>query len=817
MVARRRGRKAATLGNRLILQMALRLAAVIIFITGVSYWLVYHDVTASDLESLETYVAERGARESQVFHLAESNLATMMRSFMEEERQPHPSVVSEDVFEQFFEKNPDGAWRRQSGYDVKREPSAIIPAHVELTSDAKQRMLRTLALVRDYGRAWNSSFATVFFADMDGMAAIYWPGVDWYKSVAADAHFSDYPWAVAANPANDPTRGPVWTGIWYDHVGNGWFATCILPQDVDGRFRYYAGASLSLESILERTQAKRLPGTENVLFREDGMIISHPRQEIMDTLKSRGGVFTITDSGDPHLEAIQAAVRKAGGKGVIELEEYGEYLGVTRIAGPGWYLVTVLPKEEIGRSAFATAKVTLWMGMLALLVELVVVGWMIRYRVSRPLTHFVEQLSAFGEGKADARVDLRSDDELGRLAKTFNTMADTISKDRKELRGYAKVLEQKVAERTSQLETRDRAKTRFLAAASHDLRQPIQAIGLFLDSLRRSELDAAQQRIVQHIDHSVVSLKDLLGSLLDISRLDAGAVVPVFHPMPISKLFARLDAEFSRLALEQGLRFKFYFPHRETWVLTDERLLSVVLRNLVANALKYTPKGGLLVGTRRRGELLAIQVWDTGLGIEEQHLERIFEEFYQVANQQRDQAEGLGLGLAIASRTAQILKSPLHCKSWHGQGSMFEICLPLCQESDVATVDELSSETTALSCRGKKIVVVEDDARVADALVQWLESMGAEVHRYVDASAALAAPDVDTADAYISDFRLPGNMNGIEFLETLVKRRKGLTVRGVIITGDTSPDFIALAATCPWRILHKPVDPMQLLKVLEME
>lgn len=804
----------SSLGAGVLRQMALRIALVILVITGISYWHVYRGITETTLDTLNKYVHERGERESLMFFQAEDNLRDLMRSFRRQEPLPFRPDVGRE-FGRMMQKDADGAWRRRPGFDVQREPSAFIGRDVNVDPEIRYRMLIMMELVRDYGRAWANRYATTYLADMKGMAATYWPGVDWYLTTPADVRFADYSWVQNADKTRNPDRNPAWTGIWYDWVAKNWFTTCILPEDEDGAFRYYAGTALSLDAILARTQEKRLTGTENVIFRADGRLISHPREDYMETMKARGGEFEIMELGDPHLQAIYKRVRDQGRGGIAELPEYGEYLGVAKIAGPGWYFVTVLPKEMLAKTAYASAEIILWLGVLALVVELAIVGWIIKRRISTPLGYFVDRVGAVGAGNLNARVALDGEDELGRLARAFNGMAETLHRDQIQLRDYAESLERKVQERTAQLETKEKAKTRFLAAASHDLRQPIQAIGLFLDSLRRTDLNASQSRIVAHIDRSVASLKDLLSSLLDISRLDAGMVVPVYRAIPVSQLFASLDAEFSCLALERGLRFKFYFPHRELWILTDQRLLAVVLRNLVANALNYTVSGGLMVGVRRRGDRLAIQVWDTGIGIEKADQAHIFDEFFQVANPQRDQSKGLGLGLAIASRTARVLNCPMRCCSRPGKGSMFEIVVPLCPSCAECPGDDDGQVNVAL-WQGKKFLVLEDDERVAEALVTWLASIGARASRFTSAEEALGTKDVMDADAYICDFRLPGSMNGIAFLEAVDARREGPTVRAVVITGDTAPDFIAMSSMIPWRVLHKPVDPRQLLKVLEM-
>jgi signal transduction histidine kinase len=282
-------------------------------------------------------------------------------------------------------------------------------------------------------------------------------------------------------------------------------------------------------------------------------------------------------------------------------------------------------------------------------------------------------------------------DEISMLIDSFNAMLAEIEEREHELASYHDSLERMVLERTQDLhaanlelllakedaEAATLAKSRFLAAASHDLRQPIQAIKLFKEALNRTALNDEQQRISKLLARSIQSLGELLNALLDISRLDAGAVTPAPEVITIHALFSHIDEEFSIIAAAKSLRFKLYFPLGEMNLFIDRKLLQSLLRNLIGNAIKYTAQGGVLVAIRRRGQQVVIQVWDTGIGIAPEHMGMIYDEYFQVANPERDQAKGLGLGLAIARRLANLLKTEIVCRSRPGRGSVFEFSLPL--------------------------------------------------------------------------------------------------------------------------------------------
>ncbi|MGV0975556.1 MAG: PAS domain-containing sensor histidine kinase [Azonexus sp.] len=243
-----------------------------------------------------------------------------------------------------------------------------------------------------------------------------------------------------------------------------------------------------------------------------------------------------------------------------------------------------------------------------------------------------------------------------------------------------KVLRQ-LAQARDEAEKANRAKSRFLAAASHDLRQPILAINLFQDVLGKTELSHEQKRIADYLSRSAESLSGILTELLEISRFDAGAVQPCPGPLPAAEIFHRIDTEFSPLAGVKGLRFKFFFPQRELVLFTDQKMLLNLLRNLIDNAFKYTGAGGVLVAIRSRGDHALVQVWDTGIGIAPEHIEAIFDEYFQVGNPQRDRARGLGLGLSIVKRLAKTLGCEVGCRSRPGKGSVFEFRVPLAAET----------------------------------------------------------------------------------------------------------------------------------------
>jgi CheY-like chemotaxis protein/two-component sensor histidine kinase len=321
---------------------------------------------------------------------------------------------------------------------------------------------------------------------------------------------------------------------------------------------------------------------------------------------------------------------------------------------------------------------------------------------------------------------------------------------------------------------------------------------------------------------SVHSLGELLYSLLDISKLDAGLVRPQLIRVRVDELFKVIDAEFSTLSRQKNLRFKLVYPFKDTFLVTDPGLLMSVLRNLIDNALKYTESGGLLVGFRKRAGHAVIQVWDTGVGIENHYGEQVFEECFQVSNPVRDRTKGLGLGLSIARRMARLLKGEVYYRSRFGRGTVFEVVLPeaVAPEKGQVTVAQLEERVVSIAARddssrfrGWRVVVVEDDLMVAKSIELSLNTLGVKVAVFHTAENALASPDLIGADFYISDFSLPG-MNGIQLLNT-IQQRSASAINAVLVTGETTPERIEMASLARWRVLFKPIELSGLLVVME--
>ncbi|HEV7609310.1 MAG TPA: hybrid sensor histidine kinase/response regulator [Steroidobacteraceae bacterium] len=347
------------------------------------------------------------------------------------------------------------------------------------------------------------------------------------------------------------------------------------------------------------------------------------------------------------------------------------------------------------------------------------------------------------------------------------------------------------------------AKSRFLAAASHDLRQPVHALTLFVAALRPRVNDAEARRLLDHIDSSVQAMGGLFNGLLDISRLDAGVVEVHPQTFAMQPLLERICRDFIGDAEAKKIELKC--KRTRAAVYSDPLLVERVVRNIVANAIAYTDTGRVLVGCRRRGRTLSVQVWDTGRGIPESEHTRIFTEFYQVANPERDRSKGVGLGLAIVKRLTALLGHPLSLHSQPNRGSVFTLDLPL-SDAAISAAGPASEEGGELVAGGL-ILVVDDEATIQMAMKSLLEGWGfqAIVAGSFDEILPLLANCPDHPALMICDYRLRAHEDGIRVIERLRAEYNDDEIPGMLITGDTAPDRLREAQESGLLLLHKPV------------
>ena len=375
-------------------------------------------------------------------------------------------------------------------------------------------------------------------------------------------------------------------------------------------------------------------------------------------------------------------------------------------------------------------------------------------------------------------------------------------------------LEQRVADRTAEIVEANAAKSRFLAAASHDLRQPLQTLSLLTGTLSKTVRDPQAAQTVDELQDTIGTMGGLLNALLDIGKLDSGAISPELTDFSIATLLQRLHLAFRHHADEKGLSLDVV-PSSAV-VHSDPVLLESMIRNLLTNAIRYTHEGRILLGCRRRGPKLRIEVWDTGIGIPTEQVDRIFEEFYQLDNPARDRSKGLGLGLATVQRTARLLGYSVDVRSLRDKGSVFAVEVPLGKAVDQHDEKRNRGPASTKARQAASIVLIEDETVVLEAMKCFLEFEGFRVYTAgnIEQASQLILDGEASPDLIISDYRLPQSKTGIEVVK-LIRALMGADVPGIILTGDISPAIAEEAQANRLLVLHKPADPDELRATID--
>lgn len=379
------------------------------------------------------------------------------------------------------------------------------------------------------------------------------------------------------------------------------------------------------------------------------------------------------------------------------------------------------------------------------------------------------------------------------------------------LSGHLNAAIGEVASRIDSAERANVARSRFFAAASHDLRQPMHALSLFVSALKARNRQPEVADLIGNIEDATASMADLFNALLDISRLDAGAIEARPVHFPLQPLLDELDSQFAPLAAEKGLRFSVRPCSKH--LCSDPLLLKRILINLTSNAIRHSDDGGVLVACRKSGDALKIEVRDTGRGIQADQLASIFQEFVQLHNPERDRRKGLGLGLAIVNRLALLLDHRLAVRSQPGRGSCFSIELPAGNPERVLQ-PSLPSPSGMLPT-DTLVVLVDDDHAILHGMAELFDSWN------IDLVAAPNAEDIlhwlaglaRVPDVIVSDYRLPGDDDGLEVIAQL-RRHFGRDIPAIVITGDTAPDTIQRVGQAGFPVLNKPLQPAKLRALL---
>jgi two-component system, NtrC family, sensor kinase len=707
----------APLARSTLLKMGARIGVIIALSTFFSYLHMMDSLRTEALERLQQHVLARSAREQAIFLLAEDNHAFLKKALEERIR----ALEREDVnarFDRLFARLPDGTIRsRPELVDGTREVQGFIAPNVVIDAGFRARFMAAYDVITWYGRALSVRFNTIYINLTEGGIVGFWPWApSWAQQARSDFSITDYEDYALTQPENNPRRQIVWTGIYLETVSNVWMASVSTPLDVDGRHVASIGHDALLDEFMHRTVNDHLPGAYNIIFREDGQLIAHPELKL-EGATTPYNILHATEQPEAtanrlgskenaaHLRSIFERVKhRESDETLLELPEYGEYIAVMRLKGPGWYLATVLPESMVSQPAFVAARYVLLLGILSLLMELVIMYRVLQQQISHPLKNLTQATARVESGDFKVVLDTARHDELGQLARAFQHMADGVQRREEALRQSNEGLEQRVEERTRELKDihQQLVQTARRAGMAEIATNVLHNVGNVLNSVytsaqlakdrttgmrvehvsrvaqmleeRQSDLttfltqDGRGRHLMPFLDklgknlledrEEIVSLLDDVGRYTehigDIVKVQQNyARTPRIHePVDLAELLEdALRINSAGLTRHQVKVVRHLAPLPP--VMTDKHKTLMILVNLVSNA-KYAldtvaPGERLLTVKLEQAstDRLRIDIHDNGMGIAPEMLTRIFQHGFTTRE------DGHGFGLHSSALAAQ--------------------------------------------------------------------------------------------------------------------------------------------------------------------
>jgi two-component system, NtrC family, sensor kinase len=729
-------RNKSSLARKTLLNMVLRISGVMLVSTAFSYFHVMSTLETQTKQQLNKYITERGQRESFIFQLSQDNVKFLAEQILEELKQPNQTNVNAEFDKIYFPWN-DGTIRNFpqnrpiKEFDSSRFPNSFIGRRqTKIGTKDKQILLTAYKLISAYGPAWSNRFVDIYFVTSNNAGVNYWKGTPWGLEAKADTNVNKEEYYYAADEKHNPKRQPVWTGLYYDNAVNLWMVSALAPAYENNKLIGVAGQDIVLSELMNNTINENIPGTYNLIFQEDGRLIVHPK--LMQEIKNEHGKLTISKLNDPILNRIFEVIKKADKEtGVVENIADGDYLAFTKIKSTNWYFVTVYPKSLLSKFALETVQFMLLAGIIALLIETWLLSSVLKQQIAKPLNELITVADKVSVGNFDVNLETNRDDEIGKLAASFNTMAMQLNSSFTILEDAKIELENRVNERTNELQktlrnlqhTQGRmlqtekmsALGQTIAGIAHEINNPVNFVHgnithvetyiqdlLELVKSYQEYYPETPEFLQQKIDEI-----DLEFAIEDLSKILVSMKTGTIRIREIVKSlrnFSRLDeAECKAVDIHEGIdntllilqhRLKQNQTHSEIQVTKKYSQiplvecyagqLNQVFMNILSNAIDALDEvrlsqtvANIHISTKVIDNNWAIIcIADNGAGMSKEVSARLFDPFFTT----KPVGKGTGLGLSISYQIiVETHKGNIFCDSRLEKGSKFIIKIPIYQ------------------------------------------------------------------------------------------------------------------------------------------
>ena len=814
-----------SLTRQTLFQMAIRIALVVAVATVIGYFHVRQSLQAQALQQLEKYIQERGTRESGIFALAQDNLRAFAREYAKR-LQNLGDADPKTKFDELFAARDDGSIRLRDAFFADHGITGVVGKYVNVDAELRRRLVIGHEMLAQYGPAWQNRFVNLYLTTPEHAILLYWPGKpwglnanSWEVSAKLALSASESETVLVIDDGQRAERAPTWSDLYFDYAVNDWMVSATEPVNIGGKYMISVGHDLLLHELIERTISSRVEGTHNILLRDDGRLLAHP--QLMDAIQAQNGSLPIEKAGDANLLRIFDLVKgRSPGDVIIDNDADAQYLAVTRLQGPGWLLVTVFPKGIVAERAFRAARLILILGVVALLLEIAISYFVLKRHLSEPLTGLMRATNRIAAGDFDIRLDDRKPDEIGRLARSLNTLC-------REIGSRENALNERTAQLERELEERERAEREIarqrealhqseklnalgslLAGVAHELNNPLSVVVGRSIMLEGEVADREIRGKIAKIRHAAERGARIVKTFLAIARQQP----PERKPVALNEVLeAAVDLVGYGLRTADIATVLDLAPDLPE-LSADADQLTQVFTNLIVNAqqalLGAAPPRRLEIATRLEpaARVARITFTDNGPGVPEALRSRIFEPFYT----SKPVGVGTGVGLSFSYGVVAAHGGHIALESPRSGGARFVVTLPL-----APAAPEPAPPPPRPEIEPRTILVVDDEPDIAEMLGELLASAGHRIDVAASGNEALRRLARRPYDAILSDLKMP-DLDGPGLYRRLRETHPHLLERVAFISGDTlgmgASEFLAQTGR---PLLEKPFVPAEVFQVVE--